>query len=53
MDVTSSLQSCGACSMHRNEDGEVEQADGQDCTALPNVKGVECYSSKCVISELH
>lgn len=38
--------------MHRNEDGEVEQADGQDCTSLPNVKGVECYSSKCVISEL-
>lgn len=38
--------------MHRNEDGEVEQADGQDCTALPNIKGVECYSSKCVISEL-
>lgn len=38
--------------MHRNEDGEVEKAEGgQDCTSLRNVKGVECYDSKCLISE--
>ncbi|KAK9900675.1 hypothetical protein P389DRAFT_15993 [Cystobasidium minutum MCA 4210] len=77
VDVTSSLQSCGGCSMHRNEDGEVEvagsgstttsssiDADGTesgngassngmgiDCTSLRNVKGVECYDSRCLISE--
>ena len=54
VDVTSSLQSCGGCSMHRNEDGEVEQAEnGTDCTSLRNVKGVECYDSRCLISEFN
>lgn len=40
--------------MRRNEDGEVEvnTGEGQDCTSISNVKGVECYSSRCVISKL-
>lgn len=50
VDVSSSLQSCGGCSLRRNQDGDIEQGDGLDCTSLRHVKSVECQASQCRIT---
>ena len=50
VDVSTSLQSCGGCSLRRSRDGDIEQSDGTDCTLLAHVKSVECQASKCLIS---
>lgn len=50
VDVSTSLQSCGGCSLRRSRDGEIEQGDGTDCTLLAHVKSVECQASQCHIT---
>jgi len=50
VDVTTSLQSCGGCSLARNEDGDIQDGQGTDCTTILNVRSVECKASSCVVT---
>jgi len=50
VDVSASLQSCGGCSLKRDENGDFVEGEGTDCTAIENVKAVECRAGQCEIS---
>lgn len=51
VDIMASLQSCGGCSLKRDEIGDFVEGDGVDCTSLPSVKSVECRAGQCEICE--
>ncbi|PVG00537.1 hypothetical protein CPB86DRAFT_701212 [Serendipita vermifera] len=47
IDTRNTLESCGGCMHHYYLDGH--PVDGTDCSALPGVSDVQCYSGRCLV----
>ena len=45
IDTSSNPESCGGCLYPK-----AGQQEGEDCTAIPNVADVRCYSGSCVVN---